>query len=236
MADRATDNSDSRTAQRLADGADDGGAGDDGARRQQDPDTPSLRFSRLLSRGEMQLLPRRVSRWLNLPTFVEVYDVRVFRMKKNYLWQAGVAAIVMLGVLLLVDSVADAVLAAGLGSSAVIAFVHPHSKSAALRRLVGGHLHGLVIGVVASWLLFHSGWPASITMSNWAADVVAAIALGVVILVMSVTDTEHPPAAATGLGFTLESLDWTVIILFAAGVLLLAISKVLFRGALRDLN
>ena len=87
--------------------------------------------SRLLARGEFQVLPRRVSRRLHLPPFIELYDVRFFRFHKVYLWQSGLAVLAILGVLLLVDSVADAALAAGLGSSAVIVFVHPTSRAPA---------------------------------------------------------------------------------------------------------
>jgi CBS-domain-containing membrane protein len=182
-------------------------------------------------------MPRRVSRRFHLPLFVELYNVQFFQLKKRYLWQAALAAMVMLIVLLLVDSVADAVLAAGLGSSAVIVFVHPNSSGAALRHLVGGHLLGLAVGVLSAFLLFHSGWvPVPADVEHWAANIAAAITLGLVILLMSMTDTEHPPAAATGLGFALQSLNVTVIALFAVAVLVLAVSKVLLRKSLRDLN
>ncbi len=194
-------------------------------------------FTRLATRGELQLMPRRVSRRFHLPLFVELYNVQFFQLKKRYLWQAALAAMVMLIVLLLVDSVADAVLAAGLGSSAVIVFVHPNSSGAALRHLVGGHLLGLAVGVLSAFLLFHSGWvPVPADVEHWAANIAAAITLGLVILLMSMTDTEHPPAAATGLGFALQSLNVTVIALFAVAVLVLAVSKVLLRKSLRDLN
>ena len=89
-------------------------------------------FSRLTTHGELQLMPRRVSRRFHLPLFVELYNVQFFQLKKRYLWQSAIAALVMLVVLLSVDSAADAILAAGLGSSAVIIFVHPNSSGAAL--------------------------------------------------------------------------------------------------------
>ena len=53
---------------------------------------------------------------------------------------------------------------------------------------------------------------------------------------MSITDTEHPPGAATGLGFALQSLESTLVLLFVVAVLTLAVSKVLFRRSLRDLD
>ncbi|MCY3692515.1 MAG: HPP family protein [Chloroflexota bacterium] len=194
-------------------------------------------LAHLLARGELQVLPRRISRKYHLPLFLALYNVQFFRLRSRYLWQAMLAALVMLGVLLLVDSIADAVLAAGLGSSAVIVFVHPNSSSAALRHLVGGHLLGLAVGALTSFILFHTGWvPVADASHHVAADIAAAITLGVVILLMSATDTEHPPAAATGLGFALQSLEYTLVLLFVAAVLMLAAGKVIFRRALRDLD
>lgn len=193
--------------------------------------------NRLATRGELQLMPRRISRKYHLPLFFALYNVQFFRLRGRYLLQATVAALVMLGVLLLVDSIADAVLAAGLGSSAVIVFVHPNSSSAALRHLVGGHILGLAAGALASFILFHAGWvPPADGTHHWVAAVAAAVTLGIVILLMSATDTEHPPAAATGLGFALQSLEITLVLLFVAAVLMLAVSKLIFRRALLDLD
>lgn len=192
--------------------------------------------ARLLARGELQILPRRTGRRLHISPFIALYDVRFFRMLKSYVWQSALAAFAMLAVLLMVDSIADAALAAGLASSAVIVFLHPRSRSATLRHLIGGHLHGLVVGVAGSLLMFHSTLlPVPADLSHWVADVVAAAALGLVILVMAITDTEHPPAAAATLGFALQSLDWTLVLLFAAAVLVLALVNLAMRRRLQDL-
>ena len=43
-------------------------------------------LDRLLSRGELQLMPRRISRRFHLPLFIELYNVRFFRLKARYLW------------------------------------------------------------------------------------------------------------------------------------------------------
>ena len=194
-------------------------------------------INRLMTRGELQLMPRRISRKYHLPLFFALYNVQFFRLRGRSLLQATLAAVVMLGVLLLVDSIADAVLAAGLSSSAVIAFVHPNSSAAALRHLVGGHILGLAVGALASFILFHAGWvPVSDDTHHLVAVVAAAATLGILILLMCATDTEHPPAAATGLGFALQSLEITLVLLFVAAVLMLAVSKLIFRRALLDLD
>ena len=192
--------------------------------------------SRLLARGELQVLPRRTSKRLRLPPYILLYDVRFFRLQKGYLWQSSLAVVTILAVLLLVDSVADAVLAAGLGSSTAILFLHPTSRSASLRNLVGGHFMGSLIGAAASLLLFQSGWfPANAELSHWLANGVAAGVLGLAILIMAATDTEHPPAAATALGFALQSLEWPIVFLFGGAVIVLAVVKVVLRNRLRDL-
>ena len=192
--------------------------------------------SRLFARGELQVLPRRTSKRLRLPPYILLYDVRFFRMQKGYLWQSSLAVVAILAVLLLVDSVADAVLAAGLGSSVVIVFLHPTSRSAGLRNLVGGHILGSLVGAAASLLLFQSGWfPADAELYHWFADAVAAGVLGLVILLMAATDTEHPPAAATALGFALQSLEWPIVFLFSGAVIVLAVVKVVLRNRLQDL-
>ncbi len=238
-----------RPSESAADGA--SGAVDDGgdSALQPSPDRLAQRLlhrhvrdqrgryrSRLLARGELQVLPRRTSRRLHLSPFVELYDVRFFRRQKDYLWQSALAVVAILAVLLMVDSVADAALAAGLGASAVIVFVHPSSRGASLRNLIGGHSLGLLVGVVASLIMFESGWhPVPDEFSHWIADIMAAGVLGVVIVLMAATDTEHPPAAATALGFALQSLAWQMVILFIVAVLVLALAKLALRNRLQDL-
>ena len=59
------------------------------------------------------------------------------------------------------------------------------------------------------------------------------------IMMMAITDTEHPPAAATAPGFSLHSLDrlldWLQVGLFAEAELLPAVAKALTRRRLQDL-
>ena len=58
-------------------------------------------------------------------------------------------------------------------------------------------------------------------------------------MLMAITDTEHPPAAATAPGFSLHSLDrlldWLQVGLFAEAELLPAVAKTLTRRQLQDL-
>ena len=193
-------------------------------------------LAHLLARGELQVLPRRFSRRHHVSPFVELYDIGFFRVAKQFFWQSALAAVAMLIVLMLVDTVADAALAAGLASSVFIVFLTPGARRANLRHLIGGHLHGLAVGVLGATVLFHSHLiPFPDDLSRWTVSIIAAVCMGLVILLMAVTDTDHPPAAATTLGFALRDLDWSLVGLFALAVLLLAGLKVVMRRWLKDL-
>ena len=196
-------------------------------------------WAHLVARGELQVLPRRFGRRTHLSPYVELYNVGFFRLARKYLLQSILAAGAMLAVLTLVDSIADAALAAGLASSVFIVAMTPGARRADLRHLIGGHLLGLAVGVLVALILFHSLLPPLVLgpdgVSNWWVNIIAALAVGVVILMMAITDTDHPPAAATTLGFALRDLDWTLVLLFAAAVLALAGLKLLMRRWLSDL-
>jgi len=44
------------------------------------------------------VLPRRVGRRYHLPPFVELYDIRFFRVAKQFFWQSALAAAAMLAI------------------------------------------------------------------------------------------------------------------------------------------
>ena len=62
-----------------------------------------------------------------------------------------------------------------------------------------------------------------------------ALSVGLLILVMAVTDTEHPPAAGIAIGMT--SREWTPEVFGAilGALALLAVVKLVLRQHLRDL-
>ena len=92
-------------------------------------------------------LPRRVWNLIhNAPPHLAIVDPQFRRQPLHYFVQAGLATIGMFAVLLLFDSFNAAAVAAGLGSSVLIIFVHPSSESATHRSLLGGHFLALLVG------------------------------------------------------------------------------------------
>ena len=133
------------------------------------------------------------------------------------------------------SSFSDAALAAGLGSSVVILFMHPSSRAATLRALVGGHLLAMVVGSVFTLILFSGVTNYYLEAAAPIRNITMAASVGVLIIVMALTDTEHPPAAGTVLGLTTKAWDFSTVLIVIAAVALLACIKVVLHRYLRDL-
>ena len=65
--------------------------------------------------------------------------------------------------------------------------------------------------------------------------VLLAISVGILIITMAITDTEHPPAAGTVLGVATKAWDPLIIALIIGAVVLLVCIKLVLHRYLRDL-
>lgn len=94
-------------------------------------------------------------------------------------------------------------------TSIVLVTGSPEAAPARPRALVGGHILSAVVGEIA--LMLGGSQPR-----------VAAIAVGVAILVMLATDSFHPPAGINPLIIVTHGLSWSfVVVPVAAGALIL---------------
>ena len=141
----------------------------------------------------------------------------------------------MLAVLLLVDSLSDAAIAAGLASSVLIVFMHPSSRSGTPRSLIGGHVLGLLVGSAFSWLLFSSQFDFFPHEGTLVRNFALALSVGILIFLMAVTNTEHPPASGTVLGIATKAWDPLTISIIVGAVLLLACIKYVLHRYMHDL-
>ena len=181
-------------------------------------------------------LPRRFWNLIHRSSSsLAIIDPQFRRQPRRYFVQGGLATIGMFAVLLFVDSFSDAALVAALGASVVIIFVHPTSKLAAPRAVVGGHLLGLLVGSVFSLILFAP--PVSVFLEGFGAlrDLALAASVGAVIVLMAITDTEHPPAGGTVLGMSTRVFDPSIFAIIIGAVIVLAVTKRVLRRYLRDL-
>ena len=153
----------------------------------------------------------------------------------RFVVQAGLAALVMLVALIFVDSLSNAAIAAGLASSVVIIFINPSNRTARIRAVVGGHGLALVLGSAFSFFLFFTPVAAFLEGTDVFRNLAYACVVGLSVLLMAITNAEHPPAAATAIG--MASREWEAAIFgsIIGAVLMLALIKLALRSHLRDL-
>ena len=153
---------------------------------------------------------------------------------RQYIFQALLATVAMALILLFVDSLSTAAIAAGLGSSVVGIFINPSGTTARLRAVVGGHTVALLLGSVFSVMLFAGSIESFVETHSQFHALMMACSVGLLILVMAVTDTEHPPAAGIVIG--MSSREWTPEVFGAilGALVLLGVIKLVLRRHLRD--
>ena len=166
---------------------------------------------------------------------MHLIDKSFVRAPKRYIIQSLLAVVVIAIILYFVEVLTHAAIVAALGSSTFIVFAMPHSITAQPRRLMGGHIVGLLSGTVC-YFAFLTG-PLGKLVAGWefATLFVYALAVGLSIFLMVITNTEHPPASGTALGIVAHPWSYQVIIFVLACAIGLAIVRRLLRGYLRDL-
>ncbi len=167
-------------------------------------------------------------------------DPSFARNWRRFLRQSGLATAALVVAILAADfvsgpSIARAVIVASVGSTAFVLFITPHSESATGRHVIGGHALGLLIGALFSFTA-ESFFPGGILGEiDLLTAVVSAIAVGVAMLAMAASDTEHPPAAGTVLAIAAQGFDWGLAIFLATAVIGLALVHAALRRSMIDL-
>jgi CBS-domain-containing membrane protein len=152
---------------------------------------------------------------------------------KRYAMQCGLAGLVVLLLLLLLDAVTQTVLIAALGASAFIAFAMPRSQHSGVRNMVGGYVIGMLAGSSMAMLKALVSLPG--TADHALTIVFGAMAISIAMFMMVVTRTEHPPAAALALGLVFNEWNLLTLSVVLFGILGLSIVKRLVLPSLLDL-
>jgi CBS-domain-containing membrane protein len=145
---------------------------------------------------------------------------------KNYVFQCLLATFVVF-VVLLALSLKNAVIIASIGATAFIIFAMPSMLTAKPRNVIGGHITGLIIGSLCSLIPHSTVFYAALSYS---------LAVGLAIFIMVVIDTEHPPAAATALGFAISGFSLKTALALVLSIVVLSSVHYFFRHHLKDLT
>jgi len=138
-----------------------------------------------------------------------------------------------IGIILIVEdafsggSVSRGILIAALGSTGFVLFITPHAEVAQPRHSLGSHAIAIAAGTLFG-VIGH-------TYSGIPIGIAAAVAVGVTMFIMALTDTSHAPAAGTALGMSVQEFHWDLIVMFLLGILALVFMHHLFKGKLKNL-
>jgi CBS-domain-containing membrane protein len=149
----------------------------------------------------------------------------------NYLIQCGIAAAVVVLVLMFLDMITHTGLVAALGATTFMVFTMPHRVSCRARYVVGGYILGIAVGIAASQV--YDLFPAWHTHMGLA--IAGGVAVGLSGLLMSATNSEHPPGAGVALGLVLQPWDFETVLFVLASVIVLSVVKNLLRRFMIDL-
>lgn len=144
---------------------------------------------------------------------------------KNYLYQSLFATTVV-AIVLSILTIENAVVIASIGATAFIVFAMPRNLTANPRRVIIGHLIGLVSGSLTS-LIPHQTVLASI--------LVYSLAVGISIFLMVALDAEHPPASGTALGIAITGISSGIVLAIITSIIILALAHHLLKRYLKDL-
>ena len=158
-------------------------------------------------------------RWLKIRTEFKA-------LWKNYLYQSLLATVVVF-IVLFVLNIEHAVVIASIGASAFIVFTMPGNITAKPRRVIGGHLVGLLSGSLCALIPHHSLFPAI---------VIYALAVGISICLMVAIDVEHPPASGTALGVAITGFSYEILLAVLTSSIVLSLAHRFCKKFLRDLT
>lgn len=166
---------------------------------------------------------------------MEIIDKSFTKAPMKYIIQSLLAVVALAIILYFVETLTHAAIVAALGSSAFIVFAMPKSITARPRRLIGGHVVGLLSGTFCYYVFLSGPLGKLVTSWEFTTLFIYALAVGLSIFLMAITNTEHPPAAGTALGIVAHAWSYQVVIFILLAAVGLAVARRLLRGYLRDL-
>ncbi len=164
-----------------------------------------------------------------------LFDRNLRPRAKSYLFQCALATLSLVAILLVQEAIFSAGIVVAVASTAFTIFVFPDSIASRPRRVVGGHIVAILAGSLLFLILQTPSVEALTAGSQLGTNVAAALAVGLGILLMVATNTEHPPPAGVALGIVLDPWQWSALAFVIASALLLTIVRIALKPRLINL-
>lgn len=166
---------------------------------------------------------------------IRIIDRAFLKSPRQYIIQSLMAVATVVLILTFVEVLTHAAIVAALGSTVFIVFAMPNTIAAEPRRIIGGHITGIVAGALFYFIFFTGPLSESFGAIGYLHWIPAALAVGLSLFVMTVFNLEHPPAAGTALGIVVHEWSNTALIFVLVFAVSLAIIKTLLKKHLKDL-
>lgn len=166
---------------------------------------------------------------------MNIIDKAFLKKPEHYIVQSLLAVVALVIILYFVEVLTHAAIVAALGASTFIVFAMPNTIAAEPRRLIGGHIIGLLCGILCYYVFFTGPLAElckNVEIMHW---IPAALAVGLSIFLMTIFNFEHPPAAGTAIGIVTHEWSHQAIIFVLLFAVSLAIIKRLLKRYLKDL-
>ena len=149
---------------------------------------------------------------------------------KYFVFQSLLASLSVYLVLIILHPDEAVIIALAWGDS-ICRFCPAGKITAQPRNVIGGHIVGLLCGLLGAWIL-----QTLPLRHDHIENAIYAAAVGLSIFAMVISDTEHPPAAGTALGVATKGFNVHVILGVLLFAVLFSIIRWLLRNRLRDLT
>ncbi len=170
---------------------------------------------------------------------MRVIDEKVGKNLSKYIFQCLIATIILLIALLFLDVITETAIIASLGATSFIIFTMPKSYSSSPKRLIGGYTIGISMGIICNYfgsIIYTNNSIFSLIKTNEVSIFFAAIAVGLSIFLMTITNTEHAPAAGIALGLVINQWNSSSVLFIIIVMLSMAATQHILKSYLINLT
>jgi len=153
----------------------------------------------------------------------------------RYTLQCLLAMAIIFIVMLFDDAVLSMTIVASLGASTFIAIAMPHTNSASPRYLVGGYIVGASCGVLMNFIYSYLVSMNIQILGHSPHILSCAIAVGLAMFLMVITNSEHPPAAALSMGLVSQPNALVTAFIAVSSIIIISVIKTLLKKWLKNL-
>ena len=154
-------------------------------------------------------------------------DAKFVHRPRIYIFQSLMAGLALVGILIAEDAITNGAVVAAIASSVAIVFFVPHSVASKPFRIVGGHVSAIVAALCTVGIMMLL--PDTVDSNQWVIHTLQGASLALVILFMTITNTEHAPAAGAALGLATSVPGNSVIFIVSSAIIISIVRTVLYK-------